>query len=252
MTKKLSPGSDDSHGEPVEGAPVSHGEPAAPRLGRRTMLGGAALALAGATAGTILSSAGVASANPVPQPPQPPAPSSPPGIVGTTLHNAHFGFEAHPLDGDGVDVYFEVTSDMVLEIADIDTALMILTLPTVPGFVEVLCAGLVFRGGPPTGLTAPHAFFSDEAISPDFGATTSYNPGNVELNAAAYLSDGWFYSAIMKAWVPADGTASATHRHVHATPALYLAKGDYVLFHMDQAGVPCDAEMQGVLAYRLV
>ncbi|MDA8061416.1 MAG: hypothetical protein M0T80_03090 [Actinomycetota bacterium] len=163
----------------------------------------------------------------------------------------HFGFEAHPLDGNGVDLSFEVLNDMVLEIADVDTALMILSLPTAPGFVEVLCTGVVSRGGPLT-FSAPHGFYSLPP-SPYFGASTVYNPStSVTVNGGGTPNADQFYAVIMKSWVPADGSGSSTHRHVHATPSMYLAQGDYITFHMDQAGVPCDVEMQAVLAFNLL
>lgn len=250
--------------QPVDrrSADRDHGsEGVPPRVGRRRVLGGAALALAGATAGTVLGSAGPASAasGPALPPPGPQRNASgrgevlarAPGGV-TTLENVSFGWEVHPLENNGADVYFAVAADMVLEVADVDTALMILSLPASPGFVEVLCTGWVSRGGPPQFVGAPHVYGGLPA-SADFGGVTVYNPNNLTVGVGPVTPGaGGFYAVIMKSWVPADGSASSTHRHVHATPALELMAGDYLAFHMDQAGVPCDAEMQVALAYRRI
>ncbi|MGA9981010.1 MAG: hypothetical protein WBQ08_20480 [Candidatus Sulfotelmatobacter sp.] len=56
---------------------------------------------------------------------------------------------------------------------------------------------------------------------------------------------------ILKTWVPADGTASSTSRHVSVARSLALNAGDYLVFNMSHAGVPGDAEMQVVLQYAL-
>jgi hypothetical protein len=60
-----------------------------------------------------------------------------------------------------------------------------------------------------------------------------------------------FYNVILKTWVPDNGTASSTSRHFSASPGLELAADDYLVFHMNHAGVPGDAEMQVVLEYTL-
>ena len=61
-----------------------------------------------------------------------------------------------------------------------------------------------------------------------------------------------FFDVILKTWVPADGTGGYTSRQFSSQAALALNKGDYLVFHMDHAGVSGDVEMQGVLQYTVV
>jgi hypothetical protein len=51
--------------------------------------------------------------------------------------------------------------------------------------------------------------------------------------------------------VLADGAGSATSRHVAIAPSLPLTAGNFLVFHMDHAGIPGDCEMQVVLQYTL-
>jgi hypothetical protein len=82
-----------------------------------------------------------------------------------------------------------------------------------------------------------------------------YNPNNFNVaNSLNVVFDGVvlqniFYSVILKTWVPADGTASGTSRHVAVAPSWKLAAGDFLVFHMNHAGTPGDCEMQVVLQY---
>ncbi|MGB2606122.1 MAG: hypothetical protein WBC78_21125 [Candidatus Sulfotelmatobacter sp.] len=96
--------------------------------------------------------------------------------------------------------------------------------------------------------SAGHAFVNFPASS-DFGPVTPENPNNLNLVFDGALVQDQFLAVILKTWVPADGTASATSRHVTAYPSLALNAGDYLAFHMDHGGVSVDTEMQVVLNY---
>ena len=76
-----------------------------------------------------------------------------------------------------------------------------------------------------------------------------YNPNDLSIGADGYALLDVLCSVILKTCVPASGTASGTSRHVRATPSSTLDARDYLVFHMDHAGVPGDAEMQVVLEY---
>jgi hypothetical protein len=76
-------------------------------------------------------------------------------------------------------------------------------------------------------------------------------PHDLSVGADGFALQDVLYSVILKTWVPASGTASGTSRHQCATPSLALDARDYLVFHMDHAGVRGDAEMQVVLEYAL-
>jgi hypothetical protein len=160
-----------------------------------------------------------------------------------------FGLELVNLNGNGADAYFPVTRNMMLNTYNIDVASM-LVAATTGGWTEVLCQGRVSRGGPPAFSGA--AGYLPDPPSTDFGPVSWYNPAGLQLIGNGTLSQDLFYSVILKAFVPADGTASSTHRQVFGQPALQLNAGDYLAFHMDHAGVSVDCEMQVVLGYTLL
>jgi hypothetical protein len=164
---------------------------------------------------------------------------------------ASFGWEVVNLDDNGADVYFEVTSNMVLNAIDIDVAFMITSLPSNPGFTEVLCRAAVSRGAPPKFYPDDPGASFISAQSPNFSKTRKHNPNHLNVGDDGYLLQNIFYSVILKTWVPADGSGSSPFRHGNAAPALVLNTGDYLVFNMSHAGVPGDAEMQVVLQYTL-
>ena len=163
---------------------------------------------------------------------------------------AGFGWEVTNLDNNGADVYFQVRNEIALNYVHIDTAFMITSPPASPGFAEVLCRAAVSHGAPKFVHGDPGAaFVSQQSVS--FGEVQIYNPNHLDVGADGFVLQDVFYHVILKTWVPTDGTASATSRHVSATPLLTVQAGDYLVFHMNHAGVPGDAEMQVVLGYTL-
>jgi hypothetical protein len=112
----------------------------------------------------------------------------------------------------------------------------------------VLCRVAVSHGAPKFVEGEPSAPILP-AASPNFGRLQIYNPHDLNLGADGFALQDVLYSVILKTWVPASGTGSGTSRHVRATPSLTLDARDYLVFHMDHAGVPGDAEMQVVLEY---
>jgi hypothetical protein len=161
-----------------------------------------------------------------------------------------FGWEIVNIDNNGADVFFEVRDTMILNTINIDVAFMITTLPAQPGFAEVLCDGGVSRGVAPKFSAPPQAYIGFGA-SPNFGDLTVHNPNRLNVGLGGVVQD-LFFNVILKTWVPADGTGGSTSRQVYAQMALALNKGDYLVFHMDHAGVGGDVEMQAVLQYTLV
>ena len=165
---------------------------------------------------------------------------------------ASFGWEVTNLNDNGADAYFEVTGNMVVSAIDIDVAFMITALPANPGFTEILCRAAISPGGHPKFYKGDPGASFESPESPDFGTTHIHNPNNLNVGDDGYLLQNIFYSVILKTFVPADGTASSTSRHVSIARSLALNAGDYLVFNMSHAGVPGDAEMQVVLQYTLV
>jgi hypothetical protein len=208
-------------------------------IGRRQLLGGGSLALAGLSAGAIVGTSGVASAVTGPTAPSP-----------GNSQSISFGWEVEDLHDNGADVSFEVLEDLVLVAADVDVATVLMSLPSTAGFQEVLCQAAISRQAPPAYGPAPTAYLQSP-ITTDFGKVAYYNPSNIyTVGDGAPLQDK-FVSIILKSWVPLDGTASSASRHVHTEPDLALQQGDYLMFHMDHSGVEVKGEMQVVLAYEL-
>jgi hypothetical protein len=164
---------------------------------------------------------------------------------------ASFGWEVTNLNDNGADVYFEVTSNLVVSLLDIDVSFMLTAPPATAGFTEILCRAAVSPGAPPQFYPGdPGASFISPQ-SPNFGKTHIHNPNKLNVGDDGYVLQNIFYSVILKTWVPKNGTASSTSRHVSAARQLVLSAGDYLVFNMSHGGVPGDAEMQVVLQYTL-
>jgi hypothetical protein len=161
-----------------------------------------------------------------------------------------FGWEISNIDNNGADVFFEVRDTMILNAVNVDVAFMITSLPAQAGFAEVLCDGGVSRGAKPTFGGPPQAYIGFPPSS-NFGTLTPHNPNRLNVGLGGVVQD-LFFNVILKTWVPADGTGGYTSRQVYAQLGLALNKGDYLVFHMDHAGVGGDVEMQAVLTYTLV
>jgi hypothetical protein len=163
-----------------------------------------------------------------------------------------FGWEVINFNGNGANVFFRVLKNIILSSLNVDVALMITSPPSNPGFTEILCQGSVSRGATPNFGNAERAVYLPVVASGDFGVVTLSNPNNLVAVFNSTLAQDVFYSIILKAFVPGDGSASSASRQVLAQPQLQLNAGDYLMFHMDHAGVPCDGEMQVVLNYTLL
>jgi hypothetical protein len=173
-----------------------------------------------------------------------------PGAVVSGDPLAGFGWEIVNIYNNGADVFFEVRDTMVLSTINIDVSFMITSAPAATGFAEILCNGGVSRGAKPTFNTSPAAYLNLPP-SANFGQLTQHNPNKLNIGLGGVVQD-LFFNVILKTWVPADGTGGYTSRQVYGQPALALNKGDYLMFHMDHAGVSGDVEMQAVLQYNVV
>jgi hypothetical protein len=154
------------------------------------------------------------------------------------LQQAGFGWEISDINNNGADVLFQVVRDMTLRSLAVDVAYMITAAPASAGFAEVLCRVHVARGGP-SAPAVPAAGL--------FGNVQVWNPNGLRVGYDPSVIQDLVYQVILKTWVPVDGTASATSRNVRLEPLLGLNAGDFLIFHMDHAGVPGDVEMQVVL-----
>ena len=170
-------------------------------------------------------------------------------VTGSNI--AGFGWEIGNLDNNGANVAFEVGRGMILQWLDIDVAFMITSAPAVPGFAEVLCRAGGSRGARPS-FSGPPQDYILFPTSPDFGDVNVHNPNHLSVGFDGGLLQDAFYQVTLKSWVPVDGTASSTSRNAHVEPNLMLSTSDFLVFHMNHAGVPGDAEMQVTMSYVLV
>jgi hypothetical protein len=161
---------------------------------------------------------------------------------------AVFGWEINNLNGGGAAAYFKVQSNLVLNLIDMDVCFCPLSLPQQPGLTEVLCRGQVSRGAPPVFNTAGQLFFPPS--SPAFGPLQTLNPGGLQIGMDSQPFQDTFISVILKSWVPGDGTAAATYRHLQISPSISLSAGDYLVFTMNGGEITLDAEMQVILGFQ--
>lgn len=164
-----------------------------------------------------------------------------------------FGWELADLFNNGADVYFPVEVDMRLTAVEVDIATMLLLGPGAPGPgpLQVLCTGSVSRGAPPSFGPSPQAALN-QPTSGNVGAIGVYNPSGLDVAVdSSTPGQGGFLRITLKAWSPADGSASSASRHVRTTPNLRLDRGDYLGFHLEHSGPLVDAELQVVIGYHL-
>jgi hypothetical protein len=169
------------------------------------------------------------------------APRQPPQLMTQEfkpLQQAGFGWEISDINNNGADVLFQVVTDMTLRSLAVDLAYMITAAPVSAGFAEVLCRIRAARGGPSAQASPASGLF---------GSLQVWNPNGLHVGFDPEVIQDLFFQVILKTWVPADGTASATSRNVRLEPLLSLNAGDFLIFHMDHLGVPGDVEMQVVL-----
>lgn len=162
---------------------------------------------------------------------------------------AGFGWEISNVHNDGADVYFKVNTAMTLNVIDIDVSCYVNYAPTTAGPAEVLCTAAVSRCGPPS-FNGGNAAYITSPTSCDFGNVQVYNPAGVSVGNNPTLAQDSFMAIMLKTYVPSDGSGAYTSRHVTTPPNLSLNVGDYLVFHMDHAGVQVDTEMQVVLTYQ--
>jgi hypothetical protein len=167
------------------------------------------------------------------------------------LQVAAFGWEVSNLFGNGADVHFKILNNMMLHTVNVDLSAAILSADAT-GFAEILCVGGVSRQTVPTFDNSGGHAYINFPVSSNFGAVTTENPNNLTLFFGKNVQQDQFLAVILKTWVPADGTASATARQVLVHPSLNVNAGGYLVFHMDHAGVSVDAEMQVVITYALI
>jgi hypothetical protein len=163
-----------------------------------------------------------------------------------------FGWELADLSNNGADVYLPVEVDMQMVAVEVDLATMLIIGPAPFGLpIQVLCSGAVGRGAPPAFGPPPRAALTQPA-SGQAGALSAFNSSDLDvaLDASTPGQDG-FLRIALKAWSPADGSASSASRHVRVTPNMRLNQGDYLGFHMEHSGPLVDAELQVVVGYQV-
>ena len=214
-------------------------------VSRRSVLLGIGLALAGATAGGVYSYFRGLQALPQSSTTTTTTPTTTPEI-----HTAGFGWEVVDLHNNGADAYFQALNDMIIHWIDLDASYMLIKPPSSEGFAEVLIT--VGKASTPS-FSAPPQVYQSLPPSASFTPITIVNPNNLQTVADAYPEEGFIIRLILKSWVPRNGTASSVQRHVTLYPGVKLRKFEYLVFHMDHAGVgPLDCEIQATIGYSVL
>uniref|UniRef100_UPI0025C0AE62 hypothetical protein n=1 Tax=Caldivirga sp. TaxID=2080243 RepID=UPI0025C0AE62 len=163
---------------------------------------------------------------------------------------AGFGWEVVDLHNNGADAYFQVLNDLVIQWIDLDASYMLTKPPSSEGFAEVLIT--VGKASTPS-FSQPPQVYQSLPQSPAFTPITIINPNNLQTVADAYPEEGFIIRLILKSWVPSNGAASSVQRHVTVYPGIKVKSGEYIVFHMDHAGVgPLDCEIQATIGYNLL
>jgi hypothetical protein len=203
---------------------------------RRRFLGQSVFALAGATAGAITLS-GCASLR---------TPTGPAELTGP--RSAGVGWTVNGLENHSAFAYFEIAHALTLGTVQIDASLLPAVGSGAANFTQALCRAWVSRGAPPP-LNVGGSATGPASRSDDFGSVSIYNPNGLTVNSDGNPLQDVFYSAILRSWVPTSGVDPAAARSVYGLPSLALNAGDYLVFGIDQCGVPGSVQLQAVLDY---
>ena len=165
------------------------------------------------------------------------------------MKSAGFGWEVANLNNCGANAYVPVVGHAItLHTVDIDVSFMLTSLPSTPGYLEILCRGAVSRGGARFDDSSQPAYLAQPS-SLDFGSVSVNDPNQLHPKFDSALAQDLFASVILKGFASQDGVGASPSRHVSLRPELVVNPGDYLVFHLDHLGVPGDAEMQIVVGY---
>jgi hypothetical protein len=206
---------------------------------RRRFLGETIVALAGATAGTITLS-GCASSG---------VPSGPEGLPGPAgRRSAGFDWTLKGLENDSAFAYLAVARPLTFASVRIDATLQPTVGAGAVNSTQALCRAWVSRGAPAFLNGGPGAA-GPASVSTDFGSISVYNPAGLTIRGDGSPLQDVFYSAVLRSWVPSSGIDSAAAGVVQGRPSLVLNAGDYLVFGVEQSGMPGDVQLLTSLDY---
>lgn len=159
------------------------------------------------------------------------------------MQSVPFGFEA-TLNNNGANMGMVFKRPVTIVGVQVDCSIMS-NLPNV-GWSEVLFDCVVYPSGNIQGAP-PHVYLG-EIANPDvaFDPIYSFNDATGGTAHGGAGNQGRLFGAIAKMWAP-----SAASRVINLTGLNIAVPVDgNVLFHMDGAGIMCNAEMQGVIFYQ--
>jgi hypothetical protein len=205
-------------------------------VGRRQVLSGGSIFLAGATAGVV----GTGLTGPA---------AADAAQATAKVQTAGIGWEVTNLHNDGADVYFKIVDAMTIHTLDLDVAMMITSLPSAAGNAEVL-ASAALTAKVPTFASGPEAYLQ-LPNSADFGDAQTYNPNGLTMILDGHPTQGSLTTVALRSWVPATGTAAHQSRHVTLPLAMAVKAGSYLTLSMSHAGIQVDCEIQMTMVYTL-
>lgn len=167
------------------------------------------------------------------------------------MKTLNFGWEAAHLNNNGCNLIVPIAQTMTIQKIQVDVSTMFLQPQWgATGYAEVLAGGWVTYGTP---------VFSGDAHDYNWGpapwgsptlATSFHDPNGIGPGGG--VSPGALFTFILKTQAPADADRQAVIDNIGLLvngPATPGGPGNFLVFHMDHAGVPIDCEMQGVLYY---
>ena len=169
----------------------------------------------------------------------------------------YFQFESVGLQNKGMDFYVPTTCDIIVTGIQLKCAASPFKItgnsPAGGGltfedeFAEVLYQVRLYPTIPAFTSQAAPAYAPPGPGNPEFGAFQTFNPAGAP-GGAGVGGGGFLLSGIGKL------TMGESLNDLIVLPPgsldMMVPKGGCVLWHLDQAGVPVDAELQGVLFYK--
>lgn len=159
------------------------------------------------------------------------------------MKTLNVGWEVPSLNNNGANFVVPILAALTIQKIQVDVSMMFPQGGSGPA--EMLTGGwlqssLVFGG-------ASHEFPWGQPpwSSTEFGPGQLNNPNNIAGAGGASGGAGGLFTFILKTEAPetTDRQCVIENIGISATP------GQYLVFHMDHAGVPADGEMQSVIYY---
>jgi len=163
----------------------------------------------------------------------------------TTFNTLPISWEIVNLADGGANLAIQATRALTIVGLQFDIAMAPAPPSFQTGFSEVFAEAAIITGTP-TFSTGPERYLAGPAaLNSDFKSSPIDNPNAFQITNAVIGWTGQLFAVILKANLPTCESRSLTLTDL----SIDIAAGNYLVFHMDGAGVPADVEMQGTIFY---